>query len=88
LVNALDSADFRPSGALLRAARAAAALSVQELAEKSGVGANTIRRAETEGAQRLNRSTWSALQATYAALGASFVPEAGGAAGLRWAPPA
>jgi transcriptional regulator with XRE-family HTH domain len=48
---------FQPTGSQLRAARAAAGLSAPELAAATGLGVNTIRRAEAvDGAVPLTKA--------------------------------
>ncbi len=62
------------TGALLRAGRALAGLSAQELAEASKVGLRTIRRAEQEGgALSLTEANQAALVNALAAHGVRFV---------------
>ncbi len=56
----------------LRAARAAADLSIQALADLSGVSVSTIRRAETQGAQPMNRVNRQALIAALADFGVAM----------------
>lgn len=62
-------------------ARAAAGLSVRELADAAGVGLNTVSRFEN-GKDTLS-STVQKLQAALEAAGVEFIPENGGGAGVR-----
>lgn len=56
----------------LRAARAAADLSIQMLADLSGVSVSTIRRAETQGAQPMSRVNRYALIAALSECGVTM----------------
>ena len=56
----------------LRAARAAADLSIQMLADLSGVSVSTIRRAEAQGAQPMSRVNRKALIGALAECGVSI----------------
>ena len=56
----------------LRAARAAADLSIQVLADLSGVSVSTIRRAEIHGAQPMSRVNRQALISALAAFGVAM----------------
>ena len=65
----------------LRMARAALKISVRDLAEMSGITANTISRIENTGEARL--STIKAIQSALESAGVEFIPENGGGAGVR-----
>lgn len=56
----------------LRAARAAADLSIQALADLTGVSVSTIRRAETHGAQPMSRVNRQALISALANCGVAI----------------
>ncbi|WP_232830405.1 helix-turn-helix domain-containing protein [Oceanicella sp. SM1341] len=79
-VNAnLDIVQMKP--AQLRMARAATRLSVRDLAELSGVTANTISR--IENGSDAKQSTLDRLRATLEKAGVEFIPENGGGIGVR-----
>lgn len=64
--------------AQLRMARAATQVSVEQIAELSGLGANTIRRLEKGDRPRgVTTSTLARLQETYENLGVHFAPDEG-----------
>ncbi|MFC3205169.1 helix-turn-helix domain-containing protein [Aquamicrobium soli] len=65
----------------IKMARAALGWGVRELAEKSGVTANTVSRIENGADAKL--STMNALQAAFEAAGIEFIPENGGGPGVR-----
>jgi transcriptional regulator with XRE-family HTH domain len=65
----------------IKMARAALGWGVRELAEKSGVTANTVSRIENGADAKL--STMNALQAAFEAAGVEFIPENGGGPGVR-----
>jgi transcriptional regulator with XRE-family HTH domain len=65
----------------IKMARAALGWGVRELAEKSGVTANTVSRIENGADAKL--STMDALQAALEAAGIEFIPENGGGPGVR-----
>lgn len=67
----------------LRMARAALRWSVRDLAEKSGITANTISRIENGSDTRT--STVEALKRALEEGGVVFIPENGGGAGVRLA---
>lgn len=68
----------------MRAARALLRWSQQELAERSGVSAPTIKRLEgMEGELVGNHSTMQALRLSFEAAGVEFIPQNGGGAGVR-----
>ncbi|SFU00168.1 helix-turn-helix domain-containing protein [Sedimentitalea nanhaiensis] len=67
----------------LRMARAALKWSVRDLAEKSGITANTISRIENGSDTRT--STVACLKRTLEDGGVVFIPENGGGAGVRLA---
>jgi transcriptional regulator with XRE-family HTH domain len=70
----------------IKMARAALGWGVRELAEKSGVTANTVSRIENGADAKL--STMNALQAAFEAAGIEFIPENGGGPGVRLKGPA
>ncbi len=87
MVNNRPHEQFSPTGAQLAAARAATGLSVQALAERTGLGVNTVRRAEAGGAKVLTTVNAERLVAGLQALGITFLtPDADGP-GLRIATP-
>jgi transcriptional regulator with XRE-family HTH domain len=65
----------------IKMARAALGWGVRDLAEKSGVTANTVSRIEN-GADA-KQSTINALQAALESGGVEFIPENGGGPGVR-----
>jgi transcriptional regulator with XRE-family HTH domain len=67
----------------IRMARGALKLGVRELAEKTGLTANTISRVEN-GAESM-ASTLEKIQRALEAAGVEFIPENGGGAGVRLA---
>ena len=66
----------------MRMARAALGWGVRDLAEKSGVAANTVTRIEN-GADA-KQSTIDAMRSTFEAAGIEFIPENGGGVGIRF----
>lgn len=72
-----------PTAAQLAAARAATGLSVAALAERSGLGVNTIRRAEASGADVLTAVNAARLVQTFDELGVIFLNADGFGPGLR-----
>lgn len=70
----------------LRAARAAANISAQELAALSGLSVNTIRRAEQAGMAPMSKVNKKALIAALAELGAELGVEVDGAAAIVFRP--
>lgn len=72
------------TGAQIRAGRALARISAQELANAAGVGVATVRRAETEDGQpSATRANLNAIRAALEAAGVEFIEENGGGAGVR-----
>lgn len=67
-----DIENFEFDAWQLRAARAAADLSIQMLADRSGVSVSTIRRAETQGAQPMTRVNRQALVTALSACGVTM----------------
>jgi transcriptional regulator with XRE-family HTH domain len=68
----------------IRAARALIRWSALELAERSGVGVTTIRRAElTESETKLTRVNDQAIRRVLEAAGVEFIDENDGGAGVR-----
>ncbi|MBB1178046.1 transcriptional regulator [Pseudomonas sp. FW305-3-2-15-E-TSA4] len=72
-----------PTAAQVAAARAATGLSVAALAERSGLGVNTIRRAEASGASVLTGVNAARLVQTFEELGVVFLDADGYGPGLR-----
>lgn len=70
----------------LRAGRAAAELSAQQMAQYSGLSLSSVRRAEDEGVARLTPVNQKALLDALADLGVSFGLSAEGAATVAYAP--
>ena len=72
------------TSAQIRAARALIRWSALELAEQSGVGVTTIRRAElTESETKLTRVNDQAIRRTLEAAGVEFIDAEGGGPGVR-----
>lgn len=69
------------------AARAAAGLSVKALSERSGLGVNTIRRAEADGIQVLTTVNAERLVSVLEALGVTFLEADENGPGVRFRPP-
>lgn len=72
-----------PTAAQVAAARAVTGLSVAALAERSGLGVNTIRRAEASGASVLTAVNAARLVQTFEELGVVFLDADGYGPGLR-----
>jgi transcriptional regulator with XRE-family HTH domain len=75
---------FSPTAEQLVAARAAVGLTVQGLAEKTGLGVNTIRRAEAGGAEVLTQVNADRLVAVLESLGVTFLEPDNAGPGLRF----
>lgn len=74
----------RITGTQIRAARSALRLTAQELAERSGVGVATIRRAESiDGETAMNLAIERAVVAALEDAGIAFIEENGGGPGVR-----
>ena len=72
------------ASAQIRAARALLRWTTEQLAERSGVGVATVRRAERSvGPTSLNRPNDAALRQTLEAAGVDFIDENGGGVGVR-----
>lgn len=70
-----DQDENHPTGAQLRAARGLLNISVLELAERTGLAPNTIKRAEgTNGPSPTTKANARLLIATLTELGVMFVP--------------
>jgi transcriptional regulator with XRE-family HTH domain len=68
----------------LRAARAMAGISQEELAEAAGISKATIKRLESlKGRLSANTTTLDALRSALEARGVVFIPANGGAPGVR-----
>lgn len=78
-----------PTGAQLRAARGLVNMSVLDLAERTGLAPNTIKRAEGDnGPAPVNTANAKLMVATLQAAGAIFLPAEGDmGAGVRLATP-
>jgi predicted transcriptional regulator len=73
----------------IRAARAMLRIEQRELAERSGVSLETIKRIErTPGVVSAYTSTVAAIQAALEDAGIEFIPENGGGPGARLRKPA
>jgi transcriptional regulator with XRE-family HTH domain len=73
----------------IRAARAMLRIEQRELAERSGVSLETIKRIErTPGVVSAYASTVAAIQSALEAAGIEFIPENGGGPGARLRKPA
>lgn len=83
MVNNRPHEQFLPTGAQLAAARAAVGLSVQALAERTGLGVNTVRRAEAGGAAAVTIVNAERLVAGLEALGIAFLEPDSNGPGLR-----
>ena len=83
VVNIRPRGFFPPSGEQLTAGRAAAGLSVQALAEQTGLGVNTVRRAEAGGAAVLTAVNAERLVAGLEALGITFLEADANGPGVR-----
>lgn len=70
-----------------KAARALLERTAAELAELSGVPADTIRSFESGRTMRLSRENEALLIKAFEDLGIAFTPENGGGAGVRFAKP-
>ncbi|MBC1183501.1 helix-turn-helix transcriptional regulator [Brevundimonas sp. WCHBH090558] len=67
--------DSHPTGAQLRAARGLVNMSVLDLAERTGLAPNTIKRAESDnGPAPVNAANAKLMVATLQALGVIFIP--------------
>lgn len=67
--------DLVVTGAQLRAARGLLNISVAELADRTGLALNTVRKAEaTNGVAALNKANSQLLSATLIAAGVIFIP--------------
>jgi ribosome-binding protein aMBF1 (putative translation factor) len=72
------------AGAQIRAARALLKWSAVDLAERSSLGVNTIRRAEvTEGVTSLTAANELAIRRAFESAGVEFIEENGGGPGVR-----
>lgn len=88
MVNMRPHGFFSPSAAQLRAARAAVNLSIQELAGLTGLGVNTIRRAEaSKGPLALTRANAERLVMTLESLGVHFLEADERGDGVRFKEP-
>jgi transcriptional regulator with XRE-family HTH domain len=75
-------------GAQIRAARALLRWSAAELAEESAVGANTIRRAESEdGVTSMTAANQRAIRQALEDAGVQFIDENGEGPGVRLSKP-
>ncbi len=83
MVNIRPRGIFLPTAEQLTAGRAATGLSVQALAEQTGLGVNTVRRAEAGGASVLTAVNAERLVAGLQALGISFLEADADGPGVR-----
>lgn len=85
MVNNRPYGQFSPTGVQLRAARAGLGLSVQALARESGLGVNTLRRAEDQpGAVTMTAVNLQRLADVLAAHGVTFVEANEDGPGVRF----
>lgn len=76
--------DLAVTGAQLRAARGLLNISVSELAERTGLSLNTVRKAEaTNGVAALTKANAHLLSSTLIAAGVIFIPAGAFGAGVR-----
>lgn len=71
----------------IKAARALAGLTQDELASASGLSAQTIKRMEALGTERSSAGNVQAVENALREAGVVFIPENGGGAGVRLAKP-
>lgn len=83
MVNIRSHGSFLPTSDQLVAARAATGLSVQALAEHTGLGVNTVRRAEAGGAEVITPVNADRLVAGLKALGITFLEADADGPGIR-----
>lgn len=83
MVNMSPYGIFSPTAQQLTAARAATGLSIQKLAEVTGLGVNTIRRAEAGGAQVLTPVNAQRLVEVLQGLGVTFLEADANGPGVR-----
>ncbi|WP_052516736.1 helix-turn-helix domain-containing protein [Brevundimonas abyssalis] len=83
MVNMRPHGIFSPTAQQLTAARAATGLSIQKLAEATGLGVNTIRRAEAGGAQVLTPVNAQRLVEVLQGLGVTFLEADANGPGVR-----
>lgn len=87
MVNMRPNSIKSPTAEQYLAARAAVGLSIQALAERTGLGVNTIRRAEAGGGTVLTTVNAERLTTALQELGVTFLdPDANGP-GIRFLPP-
>lgn len=84
MVNNRPPGPFLPAPAQLRAARAALGLSVEACAKQSGLGVNTIRRAEAGGLEAVTGANAARLVETLERLGVTFLAADEQGPGLRF----
>ena len=74
----------RVTGAQLRAARVLLGVTIADLAEKTGLGERTIKRAVQEDSEiRLTAANQKLLVSALEELGVEFIPANGGGVGVR-----
>lgn len=71
----------------MRAARALLGLTQEDIAQRTGISVQTIKRMETLGPGRSSANNVAAVQGVLEAAGIQFIAENGGGAGLRLAKP-
>jgi transcriptional regulator with XRE-family HTH domain len=71
----------------IKAARALAGLTQDDIAKATGLSVQTIKRMESLGTGRSSADNIMAVQRALEAVGVVFIPENGGGAGVRLAKP-
>jgi len=71
----------------MKAARALAGLTQEDVAKATGLSVQTIKRMEITGPERSSAGNVQAVQRALEAAGVIFIPENGGGAGVRLAKP-
>lgn len=84
MVNMPQHGGVSPTIEQLRAARALIGLSVQALSGHTGLGVNTIARAEKNGLATLTPANAARLVEVLERLGVEFLPDNGRGPGLRY----
>lgn len=75
---------FSPTAEQLAAARASTGLTLQALAERSGLGVNTLRRAEAAGAHVMTAVNAERLVRVFGELGVTFLEADADGPGVRF----
>ncbi|MEY9631270.1 helix-turn-helix transcriptional regulator [Sinorhizobium fredii] len=71
----------------MKAARALAGLTQEDVAKATGLSVQTIKRMEITGTERSSAGNVQAVQKALESAGVVFIPENGGGAGVRLAKP-